>query len=185
MEHKLDSNISEKELIQHCIADKRQYQELLYQRYADEMYNVCITYASNDAEASDILQDSFIKVFRNLHNFHFKGALRNWIRRTVINTALDYYRSKKRQRENFEHYQHTLILEVDDILSSINAQDVVKLVNQLPHRASIILKLFAIEGFSHKEIAEQLDITESTSKSQLHRARNLLKELLVKLNGSK
>ncbi|MCP4442121.1 MAG: RNA polymerase sigma factor [Aureispira sp.] len=177
--------MSEEELIQHCIAEKRQYQELLYHRYADDMYSVCLTYAVDEDAACDILQDSFIKVFRNLHKFHFKGALKSWIRRIVVNTALDSCRSKKRSKENFESYQHTLDIEVDDILSIISAKDIIKLVNQLPTRASLILKLYAIEGFSHKEIAQQLDITESTSKSQLHRARNLLKKLMINLDGSK
>ncbi len=175
-------NIDDKELVRRCIANERQYQELLYRRYADYMYNVCLTYCKDEDEACDILQDGFIKVFRKIESFHFDSSLKHWIRRIVVNTALDHYRKQKRHEAKVQSYAQTSDLVVNNVLDQISVKELVALVNQLPSKAALVLKLYAIEGYAHKEIAEKLDITEGTSKSQLHRARALLKELLSKNN---
>ncbi|MCF6365318.1 MAG: sigma-70 family RNA polymerase sigma factor [Bacteroidales bacterium] len=175
-------DISEKELIEYSINDKRQYQEMLYLKYADKMFTVCLTYSDNNDEAADILQDSFIKMFKNLHKFKFKGPFEAWLRRIVINTALEHYRKKKRIKENLSVYENYIDHSVDNILEIINAKQLVKLVNDLPKKAAMVLKLYAIEGFKHQEIAKQLNISVGTSKSQLNRARFLLQESLNKLN---
>lgn len=184
MKAKLDiHSISEEELIRRCIANERQYQELLYRKYADNMYNVCLAYNNNEDEACDILQEGFIKVFRKLEQFNFESSLKGWIRRIIVNTALDHYRKQKRHEEKLESYTQVAVSRnIGNVLDTINAQDLISLVNELPSRAAIVLKLYAIEGYNHKEIAEKLDITEGTSKSQLHRARTLLKQLLSKNN---
>lgn len=178
-------NISEQELVQRCIANERQYQELLYRKYADQMYSVCLAYNSDEDEACDILQEGFIKVFRKLEQFSFESSLKGWIRRIIINTALDHYRKQKRHEEKLESYtQVAVTANIGTVLDQIDAQDLIALVNQLPTRAAIVLKLYAVEGYNHKEIAEKLDISEGTSKSQLHRARTLLKQLLSRRNGA-
>lgn len=180
LDHK---NISEEELVQRCIANERQYQEMLYRKYADQMYSVCLSYNNDEDEACDILQEGFIKVFRKLEQFNFKSSLKGWIRRIVINTALDHYRKQKRHEEKLESYTQVAISpHIGNVLDQIDAQDLIALVNELPSRAAIVLKLYAVEGYNHKEIAEKLDISEGTSKSQLHRARTLLKQLLSKNN---
>jgi len=178
------NNISEKELVQHCIANERQYQEILYRKYADQMYSVCLSYNNDEDAACDILQDGFIKVFRKLEQFNFESSLKGWIRRIIINTALDHYRKQKRHEEKLESYTQVAISPtIGNVLEQIDAQDLIALVNELPSRAALVLKLYAVEGYNHKEIAEKLDISEGTSKSQLHRARTLLKQLLSKNNG--
>ncbi|MEO6301726.1 MAG: RNA polymerase sigma factor [Bacteroidia bacterium] len=175
--------ISEKDLIAECIDGNRKYQEILYRKFADKMYNVSLTYTDDQDEACDILQEGFIKVFRNLHTFHFEGSFEGWIRKIIVNTALEFYRKKKREKEFLEEYENTIIPNIDNIIEKINAEDVIKLVNQLPSKAAMVLKLFAIEGYNHKEISEIMEISEGTSKSQLNRARFLFKEAMIKQNG--
>lgn len=182
--HSLE-NISESELVRRCIANERAYQELLYRRYADQMYAVCLSYNRDEDAACDILQEGFIKVFRKLEQFKFDSSLKGWIRRIIVNTALDHYRKQKRHEEKLESYtQVATNVSVGNVIDTIHAQELIELVNDLPQRAAIVLKLYAIEGYNHKEIAQKLAITEGTSKSQLHRARVLLKQLLSKRYGS-
>jgi RNA polymerase sigma factor (sigma-70 family) len=175
--------VSDEELVARCIRHDRRYQEMLYRKYADNMYSVALIYCDGEEEACDVIQESFIKVFKKLESYKFESSLGSWIRRIVINTALDHYRKKKREAENSQNYSHSIELDVDNIISEINAGDLLSMIKKLPHRAAIILKLYAIEGYAHKEIAEMLDISEGTSKSQLNRARMLLKNMIAELNG--
>lgn len=147
------------------------------------MFNVSLTYTDDEDEACDILQEGFIKVFRNIHSFKLDGSFEGWVRRIIVNTALEFYRKKKRQKEVLEVYENFIEPKIDGILEKINMDYLIGLVNQLPSKAQMVLKLYAIEGYSHKEIAEQMEITEGTSKSQLNRARFLLKEAISKQNG--
>ncbi|PCH91085.1 MAG: RNA polymerase subunit sigma-24 [Bacteroidetes bacterium] len=156
---------------------------MLYRKYADKMFTVCLTYSDDEDDACDILQDSFIKVFRNLPKFNFDGSFEGWIRRIVVNTALELHRKRLREKENLNVYETYIEPRIDSALDAIHSNELIKLVNELPFKASLVLKLYAIEGYSHKEIAEQLAITVGTSKSQLNRARSLLKESINKLNG--
>ena len=185
MSNSFDKNITEEELVQKCIANERQYQELLYQKYADQMYTVCISYCKDQDEACDILQEGFIKVFRKIDQFQATSSLKSWIRRIMVNTALDHYRKKKRHEEKIDSYKQISISNttVNNVLEQISVKELIRLVNELPTKAALVLKLYAVEGYAHKEIAEKLNITEGTSKSQLHRARTLLKQLLSKNNG--
>ena len=176
-------NISDEELIRGCSKDKRDFQEALYRKYADQMYNVVMMYAKDADAAADILQEAFIHVFRKLDTFRFESPLGAWIRKIVVNKALEHFRREKRKNEIIEDLGTQEISIIDGVLDQINAQDIVRLVNQLPAKAAMILKLYAIEGYQHNEIASMLEISEGTSKSQLNRARTLLKEKLVQLNG--
>jgi RNA polymerase sigma-70 factor (ECF subfamily) len=179
------NDLSERELIERCIADERPYQELLYRKYATDMYKVALMYSSNNADAADILQESFIKVFKNVHKFRFEGSLRGWIRRTVVHTAINAY--NKRQRD------HQVVVpmaengqvdaSIDSIVGQLEANDIIKLVNGLPKKAQQVLKLYAIEGYKHKEIAQLLGITEGTSKSQFSRAKKMLQTAINTLHG--
>ncbi len=122
------------------------------------------------------------KVFKRLDTFKFESALGSWIRRIIVNTALDHFRKKKREAENSGNYIQTVETEVDDIIPSLTAGELLNMMQKLPQKASMVLKLYAIEGYAHKEIAEMLNITEGTSKSQLNRARSLLKSLISQFN---
>lgn len=177
------TNISDEELIRGCLKDKRDFQEALYRKYADQMYSIVMMYAQDSDAAADILQEAFIHVFRKLDSFRFESQLGAWIRRIVVNKALEHFRREKRKNEIIDDYGNQESPILDGILDQINAKDIVRLVNELPTKAALILKLYAIEGYQHNEIASMLEISEGTSKSQLNRARALLKEKLVQLNG--
>ena len=174
---------SDQDLVFHCIRHERRYQEILYRRYADDMYSVALIYSDSDEDACDIVQESFIKVFKKLDGFNFDCPLKAWIRKIIVNTALDHFRKKKRELENVQNYIQTVDTEVDEILPAINATELLQMLQRLPKKAAMVLKLFAIEGYCHKEIADMLQITEGTSKSQLNRARSLLKSIITEFNG--
>lgn len=177
--------LSEIELVERCAADERQYQELLYRKYATDMYKVCMMYAENRADASDILQESFIKVFKNIHKFRFEGSLRGWIRRTVVHTAINAYNKKQRDTQVVIPMSESgeVDASIDSIVGQLEANDIIKLVNSLPQKAREVLKLYAIEGYKHKEIAALLGITEGTSKSQFSRAKKMLQTSIKTLHG--
>ena len=138
-------------------------------------------YAESRAEAADFLQDGFITVFGKLHLFKFQGSLEGWVRRIIVNTALSALRKKKRFNEMLDEVENMQDFSVEtDEIEHVPSAKVIDIVNQLPGKAAIVLKLFAIEGFTHKEIAEIMDISVGTSKSQLNRARALLKIELAK-----
>lgn len=177
------ATISDQELVQYCLQNKRAYQEILYRRFADRMYNVALYYATEEGEAADILQEGFIQVFRKLKDYRYNGSLEGWIRKIVVRKALDFYRKKKRKEEVLEAHGSALHQKIDDVLEKFKADELIRLVNSLPTKAAMVLKLYAIEGYAHKEIAEIMAISEGTSKSQLNRARALLKEKMAKSNG--
>ena len=173
--------MKETKLIAGCEVNDRLSQEQLYNKYADKMYNVCLIYANDEEDACDILQDGFLKVFKNISKFKSEGSFEGWLRKIIVNTALEYIRKKKREKENYSFYQRHIEVQIDNILETLHVKTLIRLVNDLPSKAQLVLKLYAIEGYSHKEIAQQLDITVGTSKSQLNRARMLLKESLNSL----
>lgn len=174
--------MSEKELIERCIARERQYQEVLYRKYANKMYNVCLTYTKDEDEACDVLQDGFIKVFASLGSYTHGGSFEGWIRKIMVNTALTQYQKKRKEAENMSVYKTYVEPAVDNILDAINAEAVIALVNKLPEKAGLVLKLYAIEGYDHQEIADLMGTSVGTSKSQLNRARSLLKEAMLQLS---
>ncbi|OIQ36199.1 MAG: hypothetical protein BM555_03170 [Crocinitomix sp. MedPE-SWsnd] len=173
--------IDEKILIQKCIEDDRTYQEALYRKYAKKMFHVCKTYSQDNDEAMDFLQEGFIEVFRKLENFRFEGSLEGWVRRIIIFKTIDALRKKSRYEEvisqlDTESHTEAVEFEFEEELSSSNK--IREVVNNLPGKAGLILKLYVIEGLTHKEIAEYLEISVGTSKSQLNRARTLIKSSL-------
>ena len=168
-------------IIKACIKGDRIAQKHLYQMFADKMYSVCLRYAANEDEAKDILQDGFIKVFLHLNQFNFKGSFEGWIRRIVVNTALEKFRDKNylfavNMTQNYESGD----TEYDHILSDLSATDLLGLIQELSPQYRMVFNLYAIEGYSHKEIGEIMNIKEGTSKSNLSRAREILKEKVNK-----
>ncbi|MBD3637021.1 MAG: sigma-70 family RNA polymerase sigma factor [Crocinitomicaceae bacterium] len=173
--------LNERVLVQKCIEDDRRYQEALYRKFAKKMFNVCKRYAADNDEAMDFLQEGFIEVFKKLKNFRFEGSLEGWVRRVIIFKTIDALRKEKRYQAVISDADVELQTEAleYEILNNYNrAEKIRELVNQLPGKAGLVLKLFVIEGLTHKEIAEHLEISEGTSKSQLNRARTLLKASL-------
>lgn len=173
--------MTEKEIVQGCIKEDRHCQQALFVRYAGQMLVVCMRYARHYMEAEDILQDAFVKVFDNIHKFQFKGSFEGWIRKIVINTALKNYSKKSFQQEKIglDHQpEHSMEPES---YNNLEYEEMLHLISRLPEGYRLVFNLYAIEGYSHKEIADMLDIQESTSRSQLVKARKMLQGMIVKI----
>ncbi|MCB0703754.1 MAG: sigma-70 family RNA polymerase sigma factor [Saprospiraceae bacterium] len=173
--------MSERELILGCIREDRDCQLEVFQRYSGKMLSVCLRYARHQMEAEDILQDAFIKVFDNLEKFQHKGSFEGWIRRIVVNTALKNFQksSVKNERIGLEDYEDQAL--EPEVISNMGEKEILKLISQLPDGYRHVFNLYVIEGYSHKEIGELLSIGESTSRSQLVKARKILKNQILKL----
>ncbi|AKQ44498.1 hypothetical protein TH63_00795 [Rufibacter radiotolerans] len=172
---------SEADLIKEAVAGKRNAQQLLYQRYAGKMLAVSKRYARTDFEAEDILQDAFVKVFLYLKTFKGECPLEFWIKRIVINTAIKHQHSNRHLMVTDQEEEWDVASEHDSLDGQFAYEELLQLVRDLPPRYQAVFNLYAIEGFSHKEIGEMLDITESTSKSQYSRARASLRQALLRL----
>ena len=169
-----------KRIIRGCITGNRRDQELLYRRYSSKLYTVCLQYSSNADDARDVLQDGFIKIFTNLKQYSGEGSFEGWMRRIIVNTALEKYRSKHflfRVDDIDEIKEPEFIVDNDDY-SGMQANDLLNLIMRLPEKYRMVFNLYAIEGFNHREIGELLRISEGTSKSNLSRARGILKREL-------
>jgi RNA polymerase sigma factor (sigma-70 family) len=175
--------LSDDDLIRGCRENDRKSQEMLYRRYAKIMYNLCLVYESDRDKAKDILQESFIKIFRNITSFNRKSTLICWMRKIIVNTAIDQFRKKCREAQYIpvENIVHPFSDE-ESITSILNTKDIISQVNRLPDGARMIFQLYAIEGYSHKEIAGLLHISEGTSKSQINRAKQLLQQWMGSYN---
>ena len=169
---------SETDLIQGCINGDRQMQKFLYQNFSSKMYGVCLRYAGNENDANDILQEGFIKVFKNLEKFRKEGSFEGWVRRIFVNTAIEHYRKKVKLYNVTEVQENTVEDTNLDALDNLATKDILKVVNELSPGYKAVFNMHVIEGYSHKEIASILGITEGTSKSQLARAKGVLKKLL-------
>ena len=182
----LDKSALEK-IVKGCIKGDRTSQKVLYERYYSKMMGICYRYAKDGDEAKDLLHDGFLKIFRSLDKYNFSGSLEGWMRRLMINSAIDHYRKFK----NIYSLSETNIGETaeevdngeDDIYSNFNTQMIMEAVQNLSPAYRTVFSLYAIEGYSHKEIAEKLNISIGTSKSNFAKARmNLRKKLEAKLN---
>lgn len=172
------------EIIKACLNGNRLAQNRLYHLFADKMYGVCLRYADNPDEAKDILQDGFIKVFINLKQFNHKGSFEGWIRRIMVNTALEKFRDKNYMfAVNMETEFDPNSSRYDHILSELSAKDLLKIIQDLSPQYRTVFNLYAIEGYSHKEICKMLEIKEGTSKSNLSRAREILKDKVKKYDN--
>jgi RNA polymerase sigma-70 factor (ECF subfamily) len=173
--------MSDEELIQGCIKGKDAFQYELYKRYSPKMFGVCLRYCASREEAEDVLQDGFIKVFKKIDSFRFTGSFEGWIRRIMVHTAIrnKYITLRAHEVNTLEGVEHPALDE--KVTSKLMMMDLMKLVNELPQGYKIVFNLFAVEGYSHKEIAEMLEIQEATSRSQYLRARQFLREKLDKL----
>jgi RNA polymerase sigma factor (sigma-70 family) len=171
-------------LIKECKSGKLKSQEALYRRFAPAMYGICLQYASSEEDAQDILQDGFIKVFAKLDQVKKPEAFPGWIRRVMINTALEKYRSQVVLQRIEEVREEALETDDSEVLQSLTADELVKLIRSLSPKYRMVFNLYAIEGYSHQEISEELGISVGTSKSNLSRARVILQEKIRRNYGS-
>src|SRR6059058_6403943 len=153
-------------------------QQELYQRYAPKMYGVCLRYAGSVEEAEDILQEGFIKIFNKIGSFRSEGSFEGWIRRIFVNTAIEHFRKKIRLQPITENEEETVEGKYLSVLDSLAEKDIIQLVQQLSPGYRTVFNMYVIEGYTHRQIAEALGISEGTSKSQLSRAKMILQDLV-------
>ena len=174
--------LSDEKLVNGCLRGESSFQRALYEKYKVQLFRVCLRYAKDRPEAEDMLQDGFIKIFSDLHQFSRQGPLGAWLRRVVVNVALQHLRKKKKLIADVEMDQISDDYKVDAaVFSEMNLKALTKLIQQLPTGYRVVFNMFVIEGYSHKEFAEQLKISENTSKSQLSKAKATLRRMLQKI----
>ena len=175
--------LSERELVEKCIRNNAKAQAEFYRRYSGVMYGISLRFAKNGPDADDIMQESFIKIFNHLENFRFDGSLEGWVKRVVYNTAINAYRAKQVAPRSVQIDAIEESGEYDgDVISDIETEYLLKMLQELPDIFRIVFNLAVIEGYSHKEIGEMLEIPESTSRSHLLRGRLMLQEKIRNLN---
>ena len=169
---------SESDLIEGCIQGNRKMQYELYERFSSKMYGVCLRYAANAEEAEDILQEGFIKVFNKIGSFRNEGSFEGWIRRIFVNTAIEHFRKKTYLQPITEYEESTVEGKYLSVLDNLAEKDIIRLVQQLSPGYRTVFNMYVVEGYTHKQIAEALGISEGTSKSQLSRAKLILQDLV-------
>ncbi len=173
--------MTEEQMLQGCLKNDASVQEALYNRFSPRMLGVCYRFARNREDAEDMMQEGFIKVFSQIHQFRGQGALEGWIRRIVVHTCINILKKNKKFSDSVDLFHaSTLHLKEDNIPSLLQAKQVVECIRLLPLGYRTVLNLYAIEGYSHREIASILDIEESTSRSQYTRAKSMLEDILLK-----
>jgi len=182
----LENKYTIDELLKRCKAGERKAQEMLYQQFASKMLGVCCRYATDRMEAEDMMQNGFIKVFQKIADFRGEGSFEGWMRRIMVHSSIEYYR---------KHHKMMQLVDLEEAgrettsnplaTAKLEANDLLLLIQQLSPGYRIVFNLYAIEGYSHKEIASIVGITEGASKSQLSRARSILREQVIKMEGKK
>jgi RNA polymerase sigma-70 factor (ECF subfamily) len=169
---------SDAELIEGCRQNDRKSQERLYKKYSGLMLGICLRYVKNRAEAEDVMMEGFMKVYKMIPSYTATGSFEGWIKRIMSYTAIEHFR--KLSKMPFDEFDaHDSIVD-DYIIDGISSRDILKLMNEMPDGYRIVLNMYAIEGYSHKEIADAMGISEGTSKSQLSRSKIFLRKLLEK-----
>lgn len=173
--------MTEELLLQACLKNDASAQHEMYQRYSPKMLSVCYRYSKTREDAEDMLQEGFIKVFSQINKYEGRGSLEGWILRIIVHTCINHLKKNKKFNDNIDlAFAGNIVIAEDNIPSIIQAKQVVESIRTLPIGYRTVLNLYAIEGYSHKEIGHLLDIEESTSRSQYNRAKNMLEDILVK-----
>ena len=172
--------LSEKVLIERCIKNDEQAQRLLYDKYAKKMVAVCFRYCSDYETARDLMHDAFIKLFRNIGSYTGEGAFEAWMRKIVVNTSLEFLRKNDVLKYSLDIDDAVTVSdEQASVVEQLSEQEILKLIAELPHGFRTVFNLYAIEGYSHAEIAKMLNINEASSRSQFSRARVLLQKKIL------
>lgn len=172
--------MTEEALLQACLKNQPAAQQELYSKYSPKMLAVCYRFARNREDAEDMLQEGFIRVFTQIHQFQSKGSFEGWIRRIIVHTCINHIKKHKKFNDSVDISQaQTLQVREDSVPSIIQAKQVIECIRMLPIGYRTVLNLFAIDGYSHREISTMLDIEESTSRSQYTRAKAMLEQILV------
>jgi RNA polymerase sigma-70 factor (ECF subfamily) len=173
--------MTEELILQGCQKNDPAAQQLLYQKYSPKMLSVCYRYAKSREDAEDMLQEGFVKVFLQINRYEHRGSLEGWILRVIVHTCINHLKKYKKFNDVVDlAYASNLVIREDNIPCIVQAKQIVESIRALPIGYRTVLNLYAIEGYSHKEIGSMLEIEESTSRSQYTRAKNLLEEILGK-----
>jgi RNA polymerase sigma-70 factor (ECF subfamily) len=173
--------MTEEIILQRCQKNDAAAQQLLYQKYSPKMLSVCYRYAKSREDAEDMLQEGFVKVFMQISRFEHRGSLEGWILRIIVHTCINHLKKYKKFNDVLDlAYASNIMIREDNIPGIVQAKQIVECIRSLPIGYRTVLNLYAIEGYSHKEIGAMLDIEESTSRSQYTRAKNMLEEILGK-----
>lgn len=172
----------EHELIEGCRRQNRQAQQALYELYSGKMYALCCRYVKDKMEAEDVLVVAFTKIFERIHQYKGDGSFEGWIRRVMVNESLGFLRKNKNMYVETDIEAAEREPNYEQLDSALEAEDLMKLIEGLPTGYRVVFNLYAIDGYSHQEIAGQLGISENTSKSQLSRARMQLQKRLLELD---
>jgi RNA polymerase sigma factor (sigma-70 family) len=174
--------IKESDIIKGSIDGDPRMQETLYRQFSPKMYAVCLRYSGHPEDAQDILQEGFIKVFRNLERFRGDGSFEGWMRRIFVNTAIEHYRKAVNLYPVTEHQEEGVMDKEWTAFEKLTAKDLTRMIQSLSPGYRTVFNLYVVEGYTHKEIGDMLGISEGTSKSQLARAKNILQGLVKKHN---
>lgn len=172
--------IPERKLIEKCIKGERKSQKELYNIYSPRMFAICLQYSKNEMDAEDILQEGFIRVFKNLYKFRGEGSFEGWIRKIIVNSAIEHIRRKHVSTTVAAGLENLVSDPQHNALDNLYEKDIINTSLTLSEGYKTVFNLYAVEGYSHKEISDHLGISESTSKSQLSRARAILRSLIRK-----
>lgn len=173
--------MTEQAIIAGCLHNDATSQRELYNKYSPKMLSVCYRFAQNREDAEDMLQEGFIKIFTQMHTFQNKGAFEGWVRRIVVHTCINFLKKYKKFNENIDlNYAQNIYAKEETIPSIMQGKQVTDCIRLLPVGYRTVLNLYAIEGYSHREIGELLEIEESTSRSQYTRAKTMLESILIK-----
>lgn len=175
------------EIVEGCIRGERKWQQKLYETFYGKMFGVCLRYTKDREDALDVLQDGFVKVFAGIKSYGNTGSLEGWIRKIIVNTAIDFFRRNKRMNvfadSDYVEQNGTEVKDEEsneDEFSNISPSEIMEAVQQLTPQYRTVFNMYVVDGFTHREIAEQLGINEGTSKSNFAKARKNLKQMLSK-----
>lgn len=170
--------MTQEELIRKCIKGNRNAQQELYSRYSGVLFGICMKYSRNRTEAEDNLHDSFLIIFDKIHQYRSRGSFEGWLKRITVNTVLQKYR-KSEPLTLIEDRLEDETGEEEDLKTDIPLATLLKYIQELPNRYRLTFNMYVLDGFTHREISEKLGTSEGTSKSNLARARNILKERIL------
>lgn len=171
--------MQEKELIDGCIKGNQKAYRVLYDTYGPTLMAIANRYTPDSDAAQDVIQEAFIKIFKNIRSFENKGSFEGWLKKIVVFTAINYFNKRKSKKENYEFEDWREIKYVDeDVLDALSAEELKEMIDTLPEGYKIVFNLYVVEGYSHEEIAEMLGTSSSNSRSQLAKAKKKLKGIL-------
>ena len=176
-------NLTDEELIAGCLKNDRYSQEMLFRKYFPQMMSMCMRYTRDREKAMEIVNTGFLRVFTKIGSYTHKGSFEGWIRKLVYHSISDYFKSNSRYLQFLVFEEHDRAEEKADALSKVYAEDILQMVKKLPPASQEVFRLYAIEGYTHVEIAKKVNISIGTSKWHLNAARKKLKELIQDSNN--